>query len=54
MAKLMLWHALRGHKIQRFTRPVDTSRPSLGGGVWIESGRIDSGHACSCGERWLI
>jgi hypothetical protein len=50
----MIWHRLRGHKIRRFTRHVDTSRPSIGDGVWIESGRIDHGRECSCGERWFL
>lgn len=49
-----LWHRLRGHKIEPFTRNVDTSVPFMGRiGILIEKGRIERGFVCSCGKRWL-
>lgn len=50
----MFWHRMRGHEVEPFTRHVDTSVPFAGlMGVLFEKGRIEHGHVCSCGRRWM-
>lgn len=50
----MLWHRMRGHRITKYRRNVDTSIRGHHGECVIEQGRIDRGHVCSCGERWPL
>lgn len=50
----MTWHRLRGHRLQRYVRYVDTSKYYIGSdGLMEESGRIERSVVCSCGADWV-